>query len=282
MPPKMSLTQSPRLQSLSLSGILILATLLAATGCKQTETALTAKEARDTAKYAYIYGFPMGANYQTLYKQAVDTTSPDYRAPFNTLSNASNVATPDDKFVVTPNSDTPYSYLWMDLRAEPIIVTMPRIEPNRYYTGQMVDLYTYNFAYLGTRAYGNDGGYFLIAGPDWSSGINPPGIKAVFHSQTQFAYLLIRTQLFNAADIDKRPQDSVRLQRPDPQRLPPSARPNPRPACRHLAQTLRRHAHHPRHLSLPQLPPPVLPRRPIRTRAHAPFRPHQHRRWQKL
>jgi Protein of unknown function (DUF1254) len=65
---------------------------------------------------------------QTLHKQAVDTTSHDYRAPFNTLTNASSVATPEDKFVVTPNSDSPYSYLWMDLRAEPIVVTMPAIE----------------------------------------------------------------------------------------------------------------------------------------------------------
>jgi hypothetical protein len=201
MPPKMSLTQSSSLQSRSLAGILLLATLLAATGCKPNETALTPKEARDTAKYAYIYGFPMVANYQTLYKQAVDTTSPDYRAPFNTLANSTNVATPDDKFVVTPNSDTPYSYVWMDLRAEPIVITMPPIEKNRYYTGQLVDLYTFNFGYLGTRSFGNDGGNFLIAGPNWS-GMTPPGIKAVLHSQTQFAYLLIRTQLFNADDID--------------------------------------------------------------------------------
>lgn len=87
------------------------------------------------------------------YKQAIDKGGNDYRAPFNVLSNASGVATPEDKFVVTPNSDTPYSYLWMDLRAEPMVVTMPKIEKNRYYTGQLVDLYTYNFAYLGTRAF---------------------------------------------------------------------------------------------------------------------------------
>ena len=88
----------------------------------------------------------------------------------------------------------------MDLRAEPIVVTMPKIEKNRYYTGQLVDLYTFNFAYLGTRSYGNDGGTFLIAGPGWN-GPTPPGVKAVLHAETQFAYLLIRTQLFNPADI---------------------------------------------------------------------------------
>jgi hypothetical protein len=156
--------------------------------------------ARAIAKEAYIYAFPLAANYQTLYKQAIDTTSHDYRAPFNTLTNASSVATPEDKFVVTPNSDTPYSYLWMDLRAEPMVVTMPSIEKDRYYTGQLIDLYTFNFAYLGTRSFGNDGGNFLVAGPGWN-GATPAGIKAVLRAQTQFAYLLIRTQLFNAADI---------------------------------------------------------------------------------
>jgi hypothetical protein len=165
------------------------------------QTTPSPEEARQLAKEAYVYGFPLAANYQTLYKQVLDTTGHDYRAAFNTLANSSGVATPDDKFVVTPNSDTPYSYLWMDLRAEPIVVTMPKIEKERYYTGQLVDLYTFNFAYLGTRSFGNDGGNFLIAGPNWQ-GETPADIKAVLRAQTQFAYLLIRTQLFNAADID--------------------------------------------------------------------------------
>jgi hypothetical protein len=159
------------------------------------------QEMRAIARDAYIYAFPLAANYQTLHKQAIDTSGHDYRAPFNTLTNASGVATPEDKFVVTPNSDTPYSYLWMDLRAQPIVVTIPKIEKERYYTGQLIDLYTFNFAYLGTRSFGNDGGNFLIAGPNWN-GPTPAGIKAVLRAQTQFAYLLIRTQLFNAADID--------------------------------------------------------------------------------
>ena len=188
-----------------LRATIIAAVTLYVTGCntnKPPESALSPGDARAIAKEAYIYGFPMAANYQTMYKQAIDTTSTDYRAPFNTLTSSKSVATPDDKFVVTPNSDTPYSYLWMDLRAEPVVVTVPKIEPNRYYTGQMIDLYTYNFAYIGTRAYGNDGGTFLIAGPGWN-GATPPNVKAVIRSETLFAYLLFRTQLFNTADLPK-------------------------------------------------------------------------------
>ncbi len=161
----------------------------------------SSEEVRAIAKEAYIYGFPVVTNYATMYKQAIDKSSKDYRAPFNTIANSANVATPEDKFVVTPNSDTPYSFLWIDLRAEPIIVTMPKIEKGRYYTGQIIDLYTYNFAYLGTRSYGNEGGTFMIAGPGWK-GETPKGVKAVMRSETEFAYILFRTQLFDPADLN--------------------------------------------------------------------------------
>ena len=161
---------------------------------------ISASDARAIAKEAYIYGFPMVVNYHTMYKQAIDRKSTDYRGDFNTVNSSKSVATPDDKFVVTPNSDTPYSYLWMDLRIEPLVIAMPGIEPGRFYTTQLVDLYTYNFAYLGTRAFGNDGGHFVIAGPGWN-GATPAGVKAVIRTETQFAYGLFRTQLFNSADL---------------------------------------------------------------------------------
>ena len=191
----------------SANAILLLSCMCLFFGCDSNpqgnvagQSGPSVEETRAIAKEAYIYGFPLVTNYQTMYKQAIDTGNPDYRAPFNVLTNSANVATPDDKFVVTPNSDTPYSYLWMDLRAEPVVVTMPKIEKYRYYTGQMIDLYTFNFAYLGTRSFGNDGGTFMIAGPGWK-GETPKGVKAVLQSETEFAYILFRTQLFNPADL---------------------------------------------------------------------------------
>jgi hypothetical protein len=153
------------------------------------------------AKEAFIYGFPIVAGYETLYKQAVDLEGTAFKAPFNAMGHSSRVATPQDHQFITPNSDTPYSYIWMDLRAEPVVITMPRIDNGRYYCAQLIDLYTHNFGYLGTRNHGNDGGDFLIAGPDWK-GEKPKGIMAVIPSETQIAYALIRTQLFNPADLE--------------------------------------------------------------------------------
>lgn len=102
--------------------------------------------------------------------------------------------------MVTPNSDTPYSFAWLDLRSEPMVITMPKIAPGRYYSVQLIDLYTHNFGYLGTRSFGNEGGDFLIAGPDWR-GEKPQGIRAVIPCETQIMYAFFRTQLFKPDDL---------------------------------------------------------------------------------
>ena len=125
------------------------------------------EEAREIAKQAYLYGFPMVEAYKTLYAQAVETGGLNYKAPFNTIGNTAQVFTPKDTAIVTPNSDTPYSMMWMDLRAEPLVLTLPEIDPKRFYHVQLIDLYTQNFAYLGKRATGSKGGNFLVAGPNW-------------------------------------------------------------------------------------------------------------------
>jgi hypothetical protein len=129
-----------------------------------------------------------------------DRGNPEFKVPWNTLSNTARVYTPDDKAIQTPNSDTPYSFLGADLRAEPLVLTVPAIEEGRYYSLQFIDMYTFNFAYVGSRATGNDRGNFLLAGPDWK-GETPPGIKSVIRTETEFAFVLYRTQLFNSGDI---------------------------------------------------------------------------------
>ncbi len=161
---------------------------------------LTPAEARAIAKEAYIYGFPMVDQYRIQYAYFVDTKNPEYKAPWNHITNTSRVYTPADTAIQTPNSDTPYSFLNMDLRAEPIVLTVPEIEKNRYYCIQFIDAYTFNFAYVGSRTTGNGAGKFLVAGPNWK-GEKPDGVKEVIRADTEFIWVSGRTQLFNPADI---------------------------------------------------------------------------------
>ena len=165
------------------------------------QTGVSPAEARAIAKEAYIYGFPMVDSYRIQHAYFVDRENPEFKAPWNQIRNIPRVYTPDDKAVQTPNSDTPYSMLGMDLRAEPIVLTVPPIEKERYFSVQLIDAYTFNFDYIGSRATGNDGGSFLIAGPGWK-GETPKGVKKVIRSETELVLAAYRTQLFNPGDLD--------------------------------------------------------------------------------
>ena len=112
-------------------------------------------------------------------------SSPEFKAPWNTLFNNARVYTPDDQAIQTPNSDTPYSYLG---NHEPDKKTFPEVS-------------TFNFAYVGSRAMGNEAANFLLAGPKWK-GETPLNLKDVIRSETDFVFVLYRTQFLDPDDIE--------------------------------------------------------------------------------
>ena len=158
-------------------------------------------KAKDIAEAGFIYGLPIVMNYAVMYEYAVDRNSGQFKAPFNQIKNEPNVFTYKDTAIVTPNSDTPYSFVWMDLRSEPIVLSVPAVEAKRYYAVQLCDGNTYNFGYIGTRTTGSEAGDYMVVGPDWK-GATPPGIKKVFQSSTQLSLAGYRTQLFSPDDLD--------------------------------------------------------------------------------
>jgi hypothetical protein len=169
-------------------------------GASRPVAAVSSTKLESTAQQGYVYGFPLIDFYRILYGYAIDPKSPAFVAPFNVLHNTDHVYTPADTTVQTPNADTPYSILALDLRAEPLVLTLPPIQEDRYYSVQLVDLYTFNLGYLGSRTTGNGGGKFLLAGPNWH-GPTPDGMKGVERFHTQFGLALIRTQLFGPSDL---------------------------------------------------------------------------------
>jgi len=157
-------------------------------------------ETKAIAEEGFIYGLPIVMNYAVMNEFTVDQNSGQYKAPFNTISNEARVFTYKDTAVVTPNSDTPYSMLWLDLRAEPMVISVPAVEKARYYSVQLTDGNAYNYGYIGSRATGTEPGDYLVVGPDWK-GEKPEGVKQVFQSTTPFSLTIFRTQLFNAEDM---------------------------------------------------------------------------------
>ena len=180
---------------------------------KKTGDPVNPAEARAIAREAYIYGYPLVGNYLVCYNYFVNSKSPEFKTPWNLICNIPRVYTHEDKAVKAPNSDTPYSMLGMDLRTEPLVITVPPIEKQRYFSIQLIDLYTFNFDYIGSRTTGNDGGRFLVAGPGWKGEV-PKGIKKVIRSETELALAIYRTQLFNPGDLDnvKKVQSGYKVQ----------------------------------------------------------------------
>jgi len=161
---------------------------------------VTPAETKAIAEEGFIYGLPIVMNYGVMYEYAIDKNSGQYKAPFNHIKNIASVFTYKDTAIPTPNSDTPYSFAWLDLRAEPIVLSVPAVEKGRYYSVMLCDGNCFNYGYIGSRATGNDPGDYMVVGPEWN-GETPPGIKKVFKSTTQFSVAGYRTQLFNPADI---------------------------------------------------------------------------------
>ena len=121
---------------MKLPHIITLVTALAAFALPLTgQTAeVTPAEARAIAKEAYIYGYPLVDSYRIQYAYFVDkddqvvqgAVEPDQEYPRVFI-------TPADTAIQTPNSDTPYSFVGLDLRAEPMVISVPKIEKKRYF-----------------------------------------------------------------------------------------------------------------------------------------------------
>jgi hypothetical protein len=190
-----------RLTSIAASLAALSLTMACAGGAGSKGSKLDVWEQKDVAQEAYIYAFPMLAAYKALYEFNVDETSSQYRGGFNQVHSTARVFTPKDTAIVTPNSDTPYSMLQLDLRAEPIVFCVPAIEKSRYYSVQLTDMYSFNYGYVGSRATGNGAGCYMVSGPGWK-GATPPGVAQSFASETEFGLVIYRTQLFGPADID--------------------------------------------------------------------------------
>ena len=157
-------------------------------------------EVKAIAEEGFVYGLPIVMNYGVMYEYIIDKDSGQYKAPFNTVYNEHRVFTWEDTAIPTPNSDTPYSLLWMDLRAEPMVLSVPAVDKKRYYAVQLTDGNTFNYGYIGTRATGPEAGDYMVVGPNWK-GETPAGIKKVFQSTTDFSLALFRTQLFDPKDM---------------------------------------------------------------------------------
>jgi len=183
------------------SHLLLILVFTIFTGCTKQQ-ALTEGEAKTIAEEAYIFAYPMLENYKMMFAMAMYPKSGAYTAPFNVLYNNPKLNGPKDTIIVRPNNDTFYSGIWFDLSGQPQILKIPAIADGRYYSFQIIDMYTHNIDYIGSRKTGNGEGVYMFVGPDWKGEV-PDGVNKVIKSEGNYLVALGRTQVFGPDDVDK-------------------------------------------------------------------------------
>lgn len=159
------------------------------------------EEAKKIAEEAYIYAFPMLMGYRFAFASFLMPGIPSHRGPANTLTGKAVTLDHTFKDVITPNADTPYSFVLLDLRAEPMVLQVPAIT-DRYYVFQFVDLFGTNPHFVGSRATGSDAGTYLLTGPGWE-GEAGDEFDGVLPFDTGLAFAIGRTQLLGKEDVPK-------------------------------------------------------------------------------
>jgi hypothetical protein len=148
-------------------------------------------------RQAYIYSFPVYEMYRVRYNGLYNPNNPS-RQGMNQFGHVRRLADHTNRAVTQPNNDTLYSSAWLDLSAEPLILSVPDAA-GRYYSLAFMDFYTNNFAYVGRRATGTKAGDYAIVGPKWNGPL-PTGLP-VIKSPTNAVWLLGRTLVDSEEDL---------------------------------------------------------------------------------
>ena len=160
-------------------------------------------EVQEIAKEAYMFLYPTIETYKVMYAQAL--MSDGRPGCFNTFAHNTELAGPTDTTVVSPNNDTLYSAAWLDLRNGPVMLTVPRVEKDsRYYCVLLNDGFTYNMRVISPVA-GNDGwdtANYVITTLRDSNPPNLPPHKEKLIADSDFVYVLVRTQVINQDDLE--------------------------------------------------------------------------------
>lgn len=132
------------------------------------------------------------------------------RAPVNQFAHFRSYPPGDAKDVVRFNFDTLYSFAWLDLSKEPVILTVPDTN-GRFYLVPTLDMWTDVFSSLGSRTTGTKAGHFAYVAPGWR-GMLPAGVQKIV-APTPVVWMMGRTQTNGPSDYENvhKVQDGLKL-----------------------------------------------------------------------
>jgi hypothetical protein len=174
--------------------------------------AISADETYALARDAYLYAYPLVLMDITMRQvtNVPDATSVPMRAPVNQFAHFRKYPDAEARDVVRFNFDTLYSFAWLDVGKEPVVLSVPD-SAGRYYLTPMLDMWTDVFAVPGSRTTGGKAGNFAIASPNWRGKL-PNGVELI-RAPTPVVWIMGRTQTNGPDDYDNvhKVQDAYKL-----------------------------------------------------------------------
>lgn len=118
--------------------------------------------------------------------------------PSPTWQHRRALAGPESRQVTTPNVDTLYSLLWLDLRQGPWALSLPDMA-GRYHSLAFIDMVGNNFAMLGRRLNGSRASRHVLVGPDWPGPM--PAAARVIRAPSNDVLVLARILVDGPEDL---------------------------------------------------------------------------------
>lgn len=161
---------------------------------------VSSEEASSIALEAYVYFYPLLSMDITRQQCTNIEAGKEFgKGPANMFHNMPAYPPADMKVVVRPNFDTLYSSAWLDLTAEPVVISAPDTG-GRFYLLPILDMWSDVFASPGWRTTGTEAGNFLVTPPGWN-GLVPDGMKQI-KATTPYVWVIGRTKTDGPADYE--------------------------------------------------------------------------------
>jgi len=147
-----------------------------------------------------VFAFAFAANYRVFIGQAAIRSPMLLGKGFNEFAHYPGpipAETPD-----TAQLDTLYSFAVLDLRREPIVVSVPDVDPPNTYLIQLGDTSTEPLPYISTITTGNRARQIALVGPDFQGLLPADRLDGVITTRGQFVIVLGRVSILDPTDLE--------------------------------------------------------------------------------
>lgn len=147
----------------------------------------------------FAFGFPLLVMLASMQRGTNVSAPSDGRAPINQFAHLDRFPDPGFGVVVAANANTLYSLAWLDLSAEPLVLSLPNTG-GRSFLMPLFDAWTRPIACLGSRMTEASTGTYALAGPGWNGSL--PGDMHRIDAPTNTVWAIGHIHANDREDLD--------------------------------------------------------------------------------